>query len=1138
MIESLRYYARTNLAVVLAAATTTAVLTGALMVGDSMRGSLRNLTLQRLGEVDQALLSDGFFREELAADVMSTEAFARGYTKLAPMLMLQGAALSPDSDARAGNVGIQGVDAQFSEFFPETPLDLERKEGQRFASVVVNSALQRELQIAVGDPLVLSLARPSEVPREMLMGSTDPADVVQTLRLEVTEILPDEGIGRFSVVPHQDLPQLAFVDLAVLQRALGQRSRVNALVASQREESGDLADLTGLREAVRESVTLEDFGLELDIVGRDDAAQDRGGAVRLSSREIVLRPNLEQAIREAAEELDAGVVAVSTYLANRSSVVGREDVVMPYSTVSGLGGPGAFEGLFLESGNQAHALDDGQIYLNRWAADDLGASNGDTVNIEFWQVGEREELIPASESFELAGIVELTGLGADRSLTPDFPGVADARNMSDWDPTFPVDLDLIREKDEQYWDDFGATPKAFVTEADARRLWSSRFGALSSVRISGDEPAEQLAAKLRESLPDQFDLRESGLAVQAVKAQGLGASKGATDFGGLFIGFSLFLIVSAALLILLFFRLGTESRSAEIGLRLASGFRARSVRGTLLSEGGLLAAVGGLLGLVGALGYASGVLWALQTLWLGAIGTPFLELHVTPVSLIGGFLIGFLLALFAIWRAVRRLAEQPVPSLLRGQISSLMGEAAASQRARWVAFGSTVVALALFAGSLVVPSSKAAPLFMALGASLVVLGLALFALWIQRTRQGEAKGVSTLAQMARANTSLHPGRSLLSVGLVASACFVIVAVGAYGHRFGDEVHERESGAGGFSLIAESDVPIYSDLGSADGRFEVGFSDQDSALLEGAEILPLRVLPGDDMSCLNLYQPTMPRLLGAPSDLVRRGGFVFQQLAAETEAPWLMLEETLEPEDGLEVVPAFGDFNSVMWILKSGLGKDVEVENERGEKILLRIQGLLRKSLFQRELLISEANLLRHFPSRAGYSYFLIDAPLEQETEVVQAMEKALGGFGFDISYSKDRLENFQAVENTYLGTFRILGGLGLLLGTVGLSVILLRNVLERRSELATLRALGFRRRRLARALVFLENGVVLVAGVAVGTIAALVAVFPHIRGGHAMVPWGSLGLTLVVVLLVGLTAGIVAARRVLAMPLLESLRSE
>ena len=59
-----------------------------------------------------------------------------------------------------------------------------------------------------------------------------------------------------------------------------------------------------------------------------------------------------------------------------------------------------------------------------------------------------------------------------------------------------------------------------------------------------------------------------------------------------------------------------------------------------------------------------------------------------------------------------------------------------------------------------------------------------------------------------------------------------------------------------------------------------------------------------------------------------------------------------------------------------------------------------------------------------------------------------------------RRNAFNAVQNTYLGTFQILGGLGLLLGSAGLGIIVLRNVLERRGELGLLLAVGFRPRAL------------------------------------------------------------------------------
>ena len=130
-----------------------------------------------------------------------------------------------------------------------------------------------------------------------------------------------------------------------------------------------------------------------------------------------------------------------------------------------------------------------------------------------------------------------------------------------------------------------------------------------------------------------------------------------------------------------------------------------------------------------------------------------------------------------------------------------------------------------------------------------------------------------------------------------------------------------------------------------------------------------------------------------------------------------------------------------------------------------------------------------------------------------------------------------AVQNTYLSTFQSLGGLGLLLGTFGLAVVELRNVLERRGELALLRAAGFRRALLGR-MVMMENGLLLISGLAVGLFAALVAVWPHLLSGGASLPWQSLGVTLSLVIVVGLVAGFAAVRATLVTPLLPALRGE
>src|SRR5690349_13678825 len=88
--RGLAYHWRTNLAVILGVATAVAVLAGALLVGDSVRGSLRDLVLQRLGRTDQAVISTGFFREQLASDLQAQPAFASALEAVAPLIIVQG----------------------------------------------------------------------------------------------------------------------------------------------------------------------------------------------------------------------------------------------------------------------------------------------------------------------------------------------------------------------------------------------------------------------------------------------------------------------------------------------------------------------------------------------------------------------------------------------------------------------------------------------------------------------------------------------------------------------------------------------------------------------------------------------------------------------------------------------------------------------------------------------------------------------------------------------------------------------------------------------------------------------------------------------------------------------------------------
>ena len=290
-------------------------------------------------------------------------------------------------------------------------------------------------------------------------------------------------------------------------------------------------------------------------------------------------------------------------------------------------------------------------------------------------------------------------------------------------------------------------------------------------------------------------------------------------------------------------------------------------------------------------------------------------------------------------------------------------------------------------------------------------------------------------------------------------------------------------------------------------------------------------------CTGLRQP---RLLGLPPQFIDRGGFAWAKVPRKCGDPWKLLQLDFgQDPDGTPVVPVILEKNTANYSLNlwRGPGETFDISDAQGKKIRLQVVALLANSIFQGDLLLDEAALLRYFPQVAGYRFFLFETPPDKTKTVQAILERTLGDYGFAAETTAQRTAGFLAVQNTYLSTFQSLGGLGLLLGTLGLAAVQLRNVVERRGELALLRAAGFRRRRLA-GLVLLETLFLLLAGLACGIVAAFVAILPHLITHDASIPWLSLSVTLALVLIVGLLSGLIASARVLRAPLLAALREE
>ncbi len=1106
MRRSLIYYWRVHLGLLLGTAVATTALTGALLVGDSMRGSLRDLALERLGQIDYALLAAHFFSSDLTTKLPGGHA---------PVILLNGSARHAATQALATGVQIQGIDTRFAALFPEggsalrdalkPSAELRRSAssaepskptpGQPFPSLVVSASLQRALGLELGDAVLLSLERPSPTYRESLFGRRATDDLVTILRVVLTGVLPDSGAGRFGLRPHQHLPLNAYLDLQALQRALDQQDRVNALlIAAPNSQHQDL------QHALAQHLTLADRKLDLAL---------HSNYIELTSTRFVLDDSTRAAALASATSLQLKTATFSTYLANAIESNGRQ---VPYSTVTALDDP---TGLYLADGRPAPPLAADALYLDAWTAQELAAAPSDSISLTYYVVGPRHELRTEQARFHLQGIVQMRGLAIDPALTPAYPGLQEEDDITAWDAPFPIDMGQIRPQDEAYWDQYGAAPKAFVAIQTGQRLWGSRHGALTSIRFYPSSPTHYQS--LRQDLLSRLSPTAAGFSLRPVRQEALLASTGATDFSGLFIGFSLFLIAAAALLVVLLCKFGLEQRAREAGLLLATGYPLAAVGRRFLGEGIALAALGGLLGLVGAPLYAYLMLVGLHTLWLEAIGTPFLQLHVSWLSLGVGYLSTLILVSLALWRTVQRFHRMPVRALLAGTIDTALR--LPRRRSAVLAALGLIIALTLSVLAGMADAATAAALFLGSGTSALLALLALFAVWL---RAPTASRLSSSLGLGLLNSTRKPSRSTLCTSLVACATFVIVAAGV--HR--QVEWSDDPGTGGFSLVAEAEIPLHQDLNSADGRFELGFSTD----LEDARFFPFRVLPGDDVSCLNLYIPQTPRVLGAPDEFVQRGGLPFRQTLPltpdERANPWRLLQRDLEPG----VIPAIGDFNSAQWILHKRLGDDIPI----AEGLTVRLVGLLDGSLFQSELLIAEDRFAAHFPEREGYGYFLVET--EQPAAVAAALERELAAYGLDATLSAERLRGYRAVENTYLATFQTLGLLGLLLGTLGLGILILRNVLERSGELAALSACGFRRARLGAMLLY-EHGFLLLAGEGIGSVAALIAVAPRLFDPTPL-PWASLGVSLGLVFAAGLLACSVASHSALRRPLLAALKAE
>src|SRR5262245_5069238 len=241
--RNLAYFWRTNVAVVLGVATAVAVLAGALVVGDSVRASLRDLVLRRLGRTDTVISAANFFRESLGDELARGERFAA-----CPLVVFEALVTHEASGRRASAVQVYGVDERFWRFHAVAAPKLP----------AISAALASELGSKVGETLLVRVEKPSVIPLESLHSRKE--DVGRTFRFTAREALAAAGLGEFSLRPRQAAVRAIFVPLHKLARDLGQAGKVNTILIA-----GETAPAP-IEKLLRERYALDDLGLTLRLL--------------------------------------------------------------------------------------------------------------------------------------------------------------------------------------------------------------------------------------------------------------------------------------------------------------------------------------------------------------------------------------------------------------------------------------------------------------------------------------------------------------------------------------------------------------------------------------------------------------------------------------------------------------------------------------------------------------------------------------------------------------------------------------------------------------------------------------------------------------------------------------------------------
>lgn len=880
----------------------------------------------------------------------------------------------------------------------------------------INLQLLKELGQNEPDAIVLRLPSSGLVPSGSLFVTES---YTTSMRLNFDGVVSVEDGGNISMKNEQIIPLNIFVNREELTEVLEMEGKINLILANNEVSADDLEQVWTSSASGLSVNRKEDF---TEIVSDRVFLQDK-------VTETICRnnPNSNR---------------LFSYLANSIEL---NETAIPYSFVTAL------------DRYKDQPLRKDEIILSDYSAERLHARVGDYVKISYFTSRDLKTLKTDTICLQVKAIVPLSELCEDKTLSADFPGLSDVERCTDWDSDLPINMDMITDEDEKYWELYRSTPKAIIAYDAVADDWGNAYGNATAIRIGNTDP------DLSGLHADMF-----GIQVIHPRSAGLYAAKNGVDFSGLFLALGFFIIISAMLLMLIPLSEMLYQRRHEIALLKALGYTKKRITRMLWQETAPVVLLSSVAGVIAGLLYTTLIMWLLGNVWKGATHTDGFSVYPAAITIILGFLIGIGLSLLLLRRViVRNLKDKKHNAGKRMQ--SLKGKKIAVTLSTLLAAGITGVNFLIL---------HSVTLFVVVG--IIFIGAA--AIWGDYLicRKGSVlSGNFTTGKIIWSTLYANKKQAILSFLTLAIGVFIVFSVGLNRKGFADSSQLR-TGTGGYTLWCESSVPVYHNMATQAGKEKLSLT----ALPGNTNILQCFRYSADDASCLNLNKVTTPTVLGVNMNELSASDFQIEQNIYSLDRESVFRQ--MQTHTG-NVYPALVDATVLTWSLMKNLGDTLWYESDRGQSIALRIVGTLSNSIFQGNILIDRTLFSEIWEETTGSEVFLLKTNDVETQSIASLLSTALNEYGVRVTTTNDRLKQFNTVTDTYLTIFLTLGGLGLLLGIMSFIIVIRKNLAARRKEIDLYRTLGFTGKKVGQTL-YHENLFVPLYAIATGVISSLVGV--------------------------------------------------